>query len=247
MPGSQYSVKWKGWITAPYSGNWTLYETSDDAIGVYLDGAPVLQDWSAHAPREKSAAVFLTGGQPRYLEIYHINYGGGAVAKLEWSHPMVPRQVVPQTWLTTSTPSFPTLSAVEIWRFGSFGTTSNADTAANEADPDGDGFPNSLEFVLGGNPVQPNRDIAPVVSSSHGNLVLTFRRADVSESPDVTVTIEVGNDLASWHGSYPVHPGLSVPGVSIEENGSAPDLVTISIPQDGQPAGFARLKVSLDP
>ena len=153
MPGTNYSVKWKGWITAPYSGTWTITETSDDAVGVYIDGVLIVSDWSAHAPREKSGTVTLTGGQSRYIEIHHINYGGGAVAKLEWSHPLVPRQVVPQAWLTTAAPTFPVLTANEIWRYGYFGTISNIGTAADDADPDGDGFTNLAEFNAGTHPL----------------------------------------------------------------------------------------------
>jgi aryl-phospho-beta-D-glucosidase BglC (GH1 family) len=170
MPGTNYSVKWKGWITAPYSGTWTITETSDDAFGVYIDGVAVVEDWPAHGPREKSGTITLTGGQPRYLELYHINYGGGAVAKLEWSHPLVPRQVVPQAWLTTAAPSFPVLSPTETWRYGYFGTTSNSGNAADDADPDGDGFNNLAEFTAGTHPLSagsvptPNDTVPPVVS-----------------------------------------------------------------------------------
>lgn len=177
MPGSNYSVKWKGWITAPYSGSWTIFETSDDAIGIYVDGASIISDWSAHAPREKSATIALTGGQPRYIEIYHINYGGGAVAKLEWSHPLQPRQVVPQTWLTTTLPTFPGLSPLETWRFGYFATTSNSGSAADGADPDGDGFSNLEEFNAGSHPLfatssPPPADIIPPVVRVPSDIVV---------------------------------------------------------------------------
>jgi hypothetical protein len=170
MPGTNYSVKWKGWITAPYSGSWTITETSDDAIGIYVDGVAVVEDWPAHGPREKSGTITLTGGQPRYLEIFHINYGGGAVAKLEWSHPLVSRQVVPQTWMTTAPPVFPALSENETWRYGYFGTIGNSGTAADDADPDGDGATNLAEFNAGTHPLSaasvppPNDSVPPVVS-----------------------------------------------------------------------------------
>jgi aryl-phospho-beta-D-glucosidase BglC (GH1 family) len=170
MPGTNYSVKWKGWITAPYSGTWTITETSDDGFGVYVDGVAVVEDWPAHGPREKSGTVTLTGGQPRYLEVYHVNYGGGAVAKLEWSHPLVARQVVPQAWLTTAAPTFPTLTANETWRYGYFSTIANSGTAADDADPDGDGFTNLAEFNAGTHPLSaastppPNDTVPPVVT-----------------------------------------------------------------------------------
>ena len=177
LPGTNYSVKWKGWITAPYSGTWTITETSDDGFGVYVDGVAVVEDWPAHGSREKSGTITLTGGQPRYLEVYHVNYGGGAVAKLEWSHPLVARQVVPQAWLTTATPTFPTLTAHETWRYGYFGSTANSGSAAEDADPDGDGFTNLAEFNAGTHPrsaasVPPPNDTVPPVVSVPSDLVL---------------------------------------------------------------------------
>ncbi len=43
-------------------------------------------------------------------------------------------------------------TALETWRFGQFGTTANTGSAADSADPDGDGSSNSDEFVAGTNP-----------------------------------------------------------------------------------------------
>ena len=204
MPSTNYSVKWKGWITAPYSGNWTITETSDDAIGIYVDGVAVVEDWPAHGPREKSGTVSLTGGQPRYLEIYLINYGGGAVAKLEWSHSLVPRQVVPPTWLTTTLPTFPTLSNNQTWRYGYFGTMSNSGDAADEADPDGDGANNLAEYQAGTHPLSaistplPIDTVPPVVTvpanitieaTSPSGAIATFNSSALDEISGVVPTV----------------------------------------------------------
>ena len=45
--------------------------------------------------------------------------------------------------------TFTTLTAQQAWRFTYFGTTSNTGTAADTADPDGDGFSNLFEYVAG--------------------------------------------------------------------------------------------------
>lgn len=44
------------------------------------------------------------------------------------------------------------LSALQAWRLANFGTTNNTGSAADSADPDGDGWTNAQEFACGTNP-----------------------------------------------------------------------------------------------
>ena len=124
---------------------------------------------------------------------------------------------------------------------GPFGVSN---PAAN-ADPDIDGIPNALEYVLGGDPSQPGSNIAPTVTTSDGNLVFTFQRVDASETSDISLVVEAGSDLATWPETYVVSPGTPSAGVSIQENGTAPDTITVTIPQNT--AKFARLRVVVAP
>jgi hypothetical protein len=49
----------------------------------------------------------------------------------------------------------PPVSALRSWRQENFGNAENSGDAADEADPDGDGWPNLVEFALGGDPWKP--------------------------------------------------------------------------------------------
>ena len=243
MPGTNYSVKWKGWITAPYSGTWTITETSDDAIGIYIDGSVVVEDWAAHGPREKSGTIFLTGGEPRYLEIYHINYGGGAVAKLEWSHPLVARQLVPREWLSPSTPALPVPSALENWRFGYFGSMAGTGAAADDADPDHDGEPNLLEFATGQDPrasrragIEIRRNGGEIETGFH--LVFPMSGTAASSGPQFVVEWSADLSPGSWITAGP--PQLESPG--------EPKTMRVSIPAQVSPGRcFARLRIDAPP
>ena len=133
---------------------------------------------------------------------------------------------------------------------GSFATWlgqhSSLSNPAPDADPDGDGTSNLLEYVLGGDPSQPEHDIAPRIGVVDGNLTFTFDRPDSAETADVALSVESSDDLITWAQSYPISPGVPSPQVSIQENGADPDTVTVTIPGPATKR-FARLKAQLIP
>ena len=115
--------------------------------------------------------------------------------------------------------------------------------AAFDADPDNDGIPNGIEFVINGepNPANPGaalRNGLPVSAVAGGNLVVTFTRSD--DSIDLDPYIEHATALSGpWTRAVD-----GVGGVTIQttDNG-ATDTVVVSIPMNGDPTKFARLKV----
>lgn len=121
------------------------------------------------------------------------------------------------------------------------GYSLTGDDALADADPDNDGIDNGVEYVLGGDPTVSSQAGLPSGSAAGDDLVFTFNRSDSSETPDVSVSVEYGTNLAGWT-SVPI--GATSDGiVTVEENGTDPDLITVTIPKNGDPAKFARLKV----
>ena len=85
-----------------------------------------------------------------------------------------------------------------LWQSDHFTASELVDPAVSgpNADPDGDGLPNLLEYALGLEPWGPGTTGLPTISLNAMNLVLTYTRP-VSVT-DVTYAVEVSTDLTTW-------------------------------------------------
>lgn len=110
--------------------------------------------------------------------------------------------------------------------------TENGMTGAGAlVDSDGDGIPNIIEFVIGGDPSGPNSDsnnLLPVVTVDVDYLNFIFRRTDAAAGYNPFV--EYSSSLGQW---IMAEPGVD--GVFIEESGDfyQPGVarVTVRIPR----------------
>lgn len=129
-------------------------------------------------------------------------------------------------------------SSFETWAGGK---GLSGQTAAFHLDPDADGIPTGLEFVLGGepNPASPSAsssNLLPTASRDGDDFVFTFQRRH--ESAYLAPVVEFSPRLDSnW--TTAVDPANSTIGVT---PGSQSDLVTVTIPSDEHPTLFVRLK-----
>lgn len=142
------------------------------------------------------------------------------------------------------------ITPLQAWRNTYFPTAGNDGTGigANNADPDGDGVSNLLEYATNTNPIVAN---SPVITSSTsgGHLTLTFPRID---DPALTYTVQGRDDLVtgSWSAVVPVagnNPTTgftgSTPGVTETVSETVIDTVTLG----SQPKRFLRLQVGVAP
>ena len=98
-------------------------------------------------------------------------------------------------------------TAMETWRFASFGTTANTGASADTANPDGDAWTNAEEYVLGTNPMSATSSSLLTASRTASNLILTFTAAQATGSGyagltrfyDVETTTSLAN-AAPWTG-----------------------------------------------
>ncbi len=127
------------------------------------------------------------------------------------------------------------------------GLTPGPDTAIT-ADPEADGRSNLLEYVLGGSALTADPAFNPTITNSAANLVYTFSRTDRSEA-DTTLVVQYGSSLltvGTWT-NVPVGATSSTTGdvtVTVAENATAPDTVTVTIPRGAASTLFVRLRAT---
>jgi len=110
-----------------------------------------------------------------------------------------------------------------------------------DADADHDGIPDAAEFVLGTNPHAFSCS-GMNAQRTAGEMMLTFSRDDASETGDLQLFVEAGENLDTWNQSIQIGAASS-PGVTISENGDQPDTITVTIPANTA-RNFARIKVA---
>jgi hypothetical protein len=94
-----FSARWTGQIEALYTEMYTFTTTSDDGIRVWVNGTPVIDNWTDHAPTDDSGSIALAAGQKVDIKVEYYESAGGAVAKLFWSSKSQEKQIVPTSQL----------------------------------------------------------------------------------------------------------------------------------------------------
>jgi autotransporter-associated beta strand protein len=108
-------------------------------------------------------------------------------------------------------------------------------------DFENDGIQNLLEFVLGGNPTtNDSPSIRPTVNASGSDLVVTFKRTDLSETQPVTVKVQTSPDLVTWT-NFATIGATSGSGYTVAENAAAADTIVVTIPKAAATKKFARV------
>jgi hypothetical protein len=115
--------------------------------------------------------------------------------------------------------------------------------AAFDADPDDDGIPNGIEFVIGGepNPASPGSNSCGLPPSGHnlgGDFVFTYLLS--SEAASLHPLVEFTTDLhEAWSTAVD-----AVNATLVVTPGDPDATVTVAIPRGTKPNGLARLKVT---
>lgn len=153
-----FSVRWSGQVQAQFSETYTFTTWSDDGVRLWVNGQLLIDNWTFHGVTEDSGTIPLTGGQRFAITMEFFENGYDAVARLLWSSPSTPQQVIPQSQLFPSNgaPSPPSADAdgdglPDAWETTHF----NGLTQGPGDDPDRDGADNLAEYQAGSDPMNP--------------------------------------------------------------------------------------------
>jgi hypothetical protein len=139
-----------------------------------------------------------------------------------------------------------TVTGYAAWVSG-FPFTAGVNDGATQ-DADGDGIPNVFEYVFGGIPAgtgSSDPSILPNQTLTATDLILTFRRSDLSEA-DVVLKAQWSANMTTWNDFATIGAGDALPAVHVIEDSPTPalDTVVVTIPRSNAVDGklFVRLQ-----
>jgi len=96
-----YSARWTGKIRPLYSEKYTFHTQNDDGVRVWIDGKPVISDWTGRpVVADNRGEIALEAGKSYILKIEYFNGGDIGVLRLYWSSPSQPEEIVPSAQLS---------------------------------------------------------------------------------------------------------------------------------------------------
>src|SRR5215471_3951637 len=102
LTSGSFSIRWRGQIVPDYSEPYTFYTTSSSGVRVWINGIQIINNWTPHSPTQDSGTFTLQAGQKYDLVMEYYNSGVSAIAKLLWSSPSQPKQVIPRGSFSTA-------------------------------------------------------------------------------------------------------------------------------------------------
>ncbi len=96
---NNFRVRWEGELQAQFSEPYAIQMVSDDRARLWINGELIIDEWYEHAEQASTAILNFVAGQRYLIRIDYFENRGPAVAKLFWSSPSTPLQIIPQNQL----------------------------------------------------------------------------------------------------------------------------------------------------
>jgi hypothetical protein len=189
VPNDQFSVRWEGEIEARSDEVYTFYVTHDDGARLWVNGVPIVNDWTDSAANEDSGTITLGLGQRYPIRLEFYENGGDAVATLSWSTPLgIEKQVVPQTQLfptpgTPPTPNFTLAANPSSVVVPQGGTATSTISIARTG-----GFTGAVALSASGLPAGVSASFNPA-SATGATSTVTFTASATASTTPATVTV----------------------------------------------------------
>lgn len=252
--GDSYGQRISARLVAPETGNYRFWIASDDdgelwispdddpagRVRIAATGVTGFREWTANAS-QVSGHLPLVAGRSYHIEALQKEGGGLDHLSVAWEGPSFGRRILDGRFLADP---------------GAFQDGSPADPAPFEtgylfwldaaglqgsdrfptADPNRNGIPNAIEYVLGGGP-----DMLPTATYDGNWAVFEFRRSRASAAS--VPAVEFGTALDDWTTATDGRDDVSI---ATEHDGFGPgiDRVSVRIPKRS-PRLFMRLRADV--
>jgi hypothetical protein len=96
VPGSNFSIRWSGYLVPQAAGSYEFVGYSDDGVRIAIDGKVILNEWRGRAAPFRSEVVKLKAGKKHKLVVEYFDTGkGNASFFLDWQPEGLPREPIP--------------------------------------------------------------------------------------------------------------------------------------------------------
>jgi alpha-D-xyloside xylohydrolase len=87
MTQDTFSIRWKGQIVAPETGEYTFNTRTDDGVRLFVDNKLIVDYWQDQAPLIQSGKIVLEARKKYNIKFEYYENAMGAVAQLRWIIP----------------------------------------------------------------------------------------------------------------------------------------------------------------
>ena len=99
-----FSVRWVGQVEARFTETYTFRTSTDDGVNLWVNGVQLVAQYRDQALTSHQGSIALVEGQKYDLMMEYYEKTGYALAKLEWSSPSTPWEVIPASQLYSPPP-----------------------------------------------------------------------------------------------------------------------------------------------
>jgi hypothetical protein len=97
---NNFSVRWTGQVVPRFSETYTFHTVSDDGVRLWIrptgsaNWTLIIDHWSAHGAADDFGNYAMKAGKQYDIRMEYYQLGGGATARLRWSSPSTPEEVI---------------------------------------------------------------------------------------------------------------------------------------------------------
>ncbi len=100
----QFSIEYKGTLTAPVSGDYNILARADDGVRLLIDDSVVGEALTPSQPNNFSTTIYMDAGKHK-IELDYFQSGGANGVFLYWQPPQENLLLIPAEALTPEPPS----------------------------------------------------------------------------------------------------------------------------------------------